>query len=218
MNRPLVTLKLATSLDGRIATGSGQSRWITGEESRAQVHAMRASVDAVMIGIGTAMADDPELTARTEPRPERQPLRVIMDRRARLSAGSRLARSTTEGPVVVLCDNLDGASGLSRAGVEVAPVRPNPGEGEMAAALRLLGETHGVRRLLVEGGGVLAAALIREQLVDRVEWFRAPIVLGAEGRPAIGELNIEWLPQAPKWRRVAVRELGSDLWESYERA
>lgn len=219
MNRPHVTLKLATSLDGRIATARGESRWITGEAARAQVHQMRAAVDAVMIGIGTALADNPELTVRSDPPPARQPLRVVLDRRFRLSSDSHLA---SQAPPTLListtASSVDEANSALRASrAQLAVVRPLAGEGEVAAVLRYLGEHHSVGRVLLEGGGALAASALREGVVDRIEWFRAPIVLGEEGKAAIGALKVDQLADAPAWTRVAFRELGSDLWESYER-
>jgi diaminohydroxyphosphoribosylaminopyrimidine deaminase / 5-amino-6-(5-phosphoribosylamino)uracil reductase len=222
MARPHVTLKLATSLDGRIATAAGESRWITGEAARAEVHKMRAGVDAVMIGIGTAIADDPELTARTTPPPARQPLRVIMDHKMRLPLNARLARSAGKtAATLVLSSNGWPPDHLPKplweGDVSVDMAKPADGEGEVMAGLRLLKRQYSVSTLLLEGGGVLAAAAIREGVVDRIEWFRAPILLGGEGRPAIAALSLAALADAPRWRRVALRELGPDLWESYER-
>lgn len=222
MDRPKVTLKIATSLDGRIATASGHSRWITGDAARAEVHRMRAAVDAVMVGIGTAIADDPELTARGEPAPDRQPLRVVMDHKVRLAPSSRLALSADRRAAVLVISVGEWPeavnSPLHETNVTIAMVRPKPDEGEVSAALRALYRDHGVRALLLEGGGVLAAAAVREGVVDRIEWFRAPILIGGDGKPALAGLHVQWLEQAPRWRRVAVRELGADLWESYERA
>jgi diaminohydroxyphosphoribosylaminopyrimidine deaminase/5-amino-6-(5-phosphoribosylamino)uracil reductase len=222
MSLPHVTLKLATSLDGRIATASGESRWITGEAARAEVHRMRAGVDAVMIGIGTAIADDPELTARTDPAPARQPLRVIMDRKLRLPAHSRLARSAGKTAAVLVLSTerwaLDQTpKPLWESDVDVAMAKPAEGEGEVTAGLKLLRRQYGVQSLLLEGGGVLAAAALREDVVERLEWFRAPLLIGGDGKPALGGLDVLRLEQAPRWRRIAVRELGPDLWESYER-
>jgi diaminohydroxyphosphoribosylaminopyrimidine deaminase/5-amino-6-(5-phosphoribosylamino)uracil reductase len=220
MTRPHVTLKLATSLDGRIATAAGESRWITGPEARAEVHKMRAAHDAVLVGIGTALADDPELTARTDPPPAKQPLRIVLDRKLRLPAQSRLATTVSKGGVIVISTGgwPTERSALTDAGVEIDLATPGAGEGEIAAALRVLTQLHGVRSVLVEGGGEVAASFVREGLVDRLEWFRAPLVLGASGKPALADLSYEALAEAPRWRRLALRELGSDLWESYERA
>lgn len=220
MDRPFVTLKVATSLDGRIATVSGHSKWITGEAARAEVHRMRAGVDAVMIGIGTAIADDPELTARIEPAPPNQPLRVVMDHKVRLAPSSRLAISADRrAPVLVM--STGGwpvpETPLHETNVTIASVRPAAGEGEVLAALRVLRRDYGVRTLLLEGGGTLATAAINEGVVDRIEWFRAPILIGGDGRPAIDGIKVQWVQQAPVWQRVALRELGPDIWESYER-
>ena len=216
MARPHVTLKLATSLDGRIATASGESRWITGEKARAEVQLMRAAVDAIMIGAGTARSDDPELLAQIAPPPEKRALRVVLDTKLSLPPRGRLFASLEQAPLLFI--GVDGADGqkLEAAGARTARVRAKAGVVDAGAALDLLGE-EGAKRALVEGGGELAASLIAGDLVDRLEWFRAPIVLGAEGKPSVAALAFGRLSDAPAWRRIAVRELGPDLWESYER-
>lgn len=220
MPRPHVTLKLATSLDGRIATASGESRWISGPDARAEVMRMRAQAHAVMIGAGTARADDPELLARGEPAPRRQPKRVVLDTNLALAPQGRLFATLAQAPVLIVgaagADPARGAA-LQAAGARIMLAAPGEGGVDVASALALLAGD-GVERLLVEGGGVLAASLIRADTVDRIEWFRAPLILGDEGRAAIGALAVARLSEAPAWRRVALRELGPDLWESYERA
>lgn len=219
--RPHVTLKLATSLDGRIATASGESRWITGEAARAEVQRMRAEADAVMVGAGTARADDPELIARTAPPPPRQPLRVVLDTSLSLPPRGRLFASLDKAPLLVVGaaeDEQGRRAALEAAGARTAVVAADGRGGvDVAAALALL-SAQGVGRVLVEGGGQLAASLVRAGAVDRLEWFRAPVLLGAEGRPAVATLALDRLAEAPRWRRIALRELGPDLWESYERA
>jgi len=221
MTRPHVTLKLATSLDGRIATASGESRWITGPEARTQVHRLRLECGAVMIGVGTARADDPELTVRSDPPPRRQPLRIVLDSQLSIDLRGRLAATIAEAPLLVIGANgADPAKklALEAAGVQVGLAAAEPsGRVDLGAALDLLGGK-GLSRVLVEGGGQVAAALIRGGHVDRVEWFRAPIVIGEEGVPAIAGVALGRLSEAPTFRRVALRELGPDLWESYERA
>jgi diaminohydroxyphosphoribosylaminopyrimidine deaminase/5-amino-6-(5-phosphoribosylamino)uracil reductase len=218
--RPRVILKLATSLDGRIATASGESRWITSELARAEVQRMRAAADAVMIGAGTARADDPELLARTDPPPLRQPLRVVLDTFFSLPPKGRLFASLQQAPLLLIGateGEPDRRAALEAAGARTAVVGADTRGGvDVGAALQVLA-AEGIRSLLTEGGGQLAASLISAAAVDRVEWFRAPIVLGSEGRPAIGALALGRLAEAPGWRRVALRELGPDLWESYER-
>ncbi|MDX2237252.1 MAG: RibD family protein [Hyphomonadaceae bacterium] len=220
MNRPAVTLKLATSLDGRIATAAGESKWITEEAARAHVHRLRAAHDAVLIGVGTALADDPELTARTDPLPLRQPVRVVFDSAARLSPTSRLARTIDAGPVAVLvAADADPAriAALQAAGVVVERLDA-PGRIDVDEALSRLAARFRVTRAFLEGGGRLAAAFVNVDRVDRIEWFRAPILLGGDGVPAIGALGLTALTAAPRFRRVAVRDGERDLWETYERA
>lgn len=219
MSRPHVTLKLATSLDGRIATAAGESRWITGEAARAEVHRLRAASDAVMIGAETARADDPSLLARTEPAPSKQPARVVITSRLKLTPQGKLFENLHASPLIVF--GKEGASPahhavLEGAGARVELVGGSDHDVDMQAVLARLGEL-GIASVLAEGGGRLAASLIIAGAADRLEWFRAPIALGAEGRAAIAALAIERLAEAPRWRRVAVRELGPDLWESYER-
>jgi diaminohydroxyphosphoribosylaminopyrimidine deaminase/5-amino-6-(5-phosphoribosylamino)uracil reductase len=215
MARPHVTLKLATSLDGRIATALGESRWITGEDARAQVQRMRAAVDAIMVGAGTVRADDPELLARVEPPPATRALRVVLDSKFALAPHGRLFGSLDQAALLVIGADGDGGT-LKSAGARVSKVAAKDGHVDAGAALSLL-SAEGIIRVLVEGGGQLAASLIGAGFVDRLEWFRAPIVLGAEGRASVAALALARLSDAPAFRRVAVRELGPDLWESYER-
>lgn len=211
-----VTLKLATSLDGRIATASGQSKWITGERSREAVHRLRSEHDAVLVGAETALADDPELTVRLAAYLGRQPARVVLDSRQRLPTQSRLVATAREIPTYVVATTAP-QTRLTDLGVRVLQV-PAVGEDrpELKAVLEVL-RREGLRKLFVEGGGQVAASFLRCGLVDRLEWFRAPIVIGGEGRPAIGALAIAGLADAPHFRRTEVREVGDDLWERYER-
>lgn len=211
-----VTLKLATSLDGRIATASGESRWITGEQARAAVHALRADHDAVLVGVETAIADDPELTVRNASFTGRQPARVVLDSRQRLSPDCRLVRTARETPTYVVSIE-DSNNRLTDAGVKVLTVKAVGERPDLKSALEAL-EAEGITSVLVEGGGQVAASFIRCELVDQVEWFRAPIVLGGEGRPAIGSLALTELAKAPRFKRVALDAVGDDLWERYERA
>ncbi|HYC75337.1 RibD family protein [Brevundimonas sp.] len=214
--RPRVTLKLATSLDGRIATAAGESQWITGETARAEGHRLRASHDAILIGVGTAIADDPLLTVRQPGLEDRQPVRIVMDSRQRLDPGSKLVRSAHESPVIVVTVQLPSPA-LIRAGVEVLQVHAGrDGRVSLNHALTAL-RAKGVVSLLVEGGGDVAASFLRGDVVDRIEWFRAPILLGSEGRPGVGSLAAEELGQARRFRRLAAEPCGDDLWERYER-
>jgi len=219
MFRPFVQLKLATSLDGRIATAAGESRWITGEEARAVVQRLRNKTDAIMIGAGTMRADDPELLTRTDPQRLRPPVRVVLDSALSLPLSARLIATIEKAPVMLIgAEGADAArqAALQAVGVKVALLPAGRGGVDIKAALDLLVK-EGVRGMLVEGGGELAASLIAANAVDRIEWFRAPIVLGAEGRPSVAALALAHLADAPRFARVALRELGPDIWESYER-
>jgi diaminohydroxyphosphoribosylaminopyrimidine deaminase/5-amino-6-(5-phosphoribosylamino)uracil reductase len=200
--RPFVLLKLAATLDGRIATSTGESRWISSPESRALVHAWRAEFDAVAVGSGTALADDPELLPRdVEPAAERLPLRVVFDRRGRLEPGSRLARGAASSPVV-------------RIAPPGAPAPPEGVEALTAAspeeALALLGERD-VTSLLVEGGAELAAGLLQAGLVDALALFLAPRLIGGDGRPLLGSLGVTALADAPELLETSIRQVGPDV-------
>jgi len=211
-----VTLKLATSLDGRIATMAGLSRWITGEASREQVHRLRAEHDAVVVGIATALADDPELTVRLPGYTGLQPARVVLDSRQRLSPVSKLAMTAKDIPTYVVATG-EPDPVLVAAGVRVLTVRAlsedRPDLASVVAALA----SEGLNRLFVEGGGEVAASFVRCKLVDALEWFRAPVLIGGEGRPGVGALAVATLAEAPHFRRIAVHELGRDIWERYAR-
>lgn len=211
-----VTLKLATSLDGRIATAAGESRWITGEAARAAVHRLRSEHDAVLVGVETALADDPELTVRLPGYGGRQPARVVLDSRQRLSRTSRLVVTAGETPTFLVSTTKPDAA-LVAAGVKVlqAPVAGNGGA-DLKIALQLL-ENEKLSSIFIEGGGQVAASFLREGLVDAIEWFRAPILIGGEGRPAVGPLALAALAHALHFRRTEVLEVGRDLWERYVR-
>jgi diaminohydroxyphosphoribosylaminopyrimidine deaminase / 5-amino-6-(5-phosphoribosylamino)uracil reductase len=212
-----VTLKLATSLDGRIATAAGESRWITGEAAREAVHRLRSEHDAVLVGVETALADDPELTVRLPGYNGAQPARVVLDSRQRLSPECKLVRGAREIPTYVV-STIEPEPVLIEAGVRILRVRA---VGEDRPELKTVVEAlagEGLSRLFVEGGGQVAASFVRCGLVDAIEWFRAPVLIGGEGRPALGALAIAGLAQAPRFQRTEVRKLGQDLWERYERA
>ncbi|WP_374570212.1 RibD family protein [Phenylobacterium sp.] len=207
-----VTLKLATSLDGRIATASGESRWITGPQAREAVHRLRAEHDAVVIGVETALADDPELTVRLEGYAGPHPARVVLDSRQRLPAHSKLAATARVTPTYVV-SSAPPQPGLVEKGVRVLEVRRMDNLDAVVAALAEQGQ----KRLFVEGGGRVAASFLRAGLVERLEWFRAPMVIGGEGRAAVADLALAALAAAPRFRRLDVRSVGDDLWERYER-
>ena len=211
-----VTLKLATSLDGRIATAAGESRWITGQQAREAVHRLRAEHDAVLVGVETALADDPELTVRLEGWSGRQPARVVLDSRQRLAESCKLVATARDVPTYLITTTLPEPR-LVAAGVRVLQVRAvGDGRPQLHDVVEALAR-EGLGRLFVEGGGQVAGSFLRCGLVDRMEWFRAPLVIGGEGRPGVGALALSALADAPRLRRIEVREVGDDLWERYER-
>ena len=256
--RPRVTLKLATSLDGRIATATGESQWITGPEARQQGHRLRATHDAILVGVETVLADDPELTVRLPsnllPSPlvgeggsrsetdegavsasktahdegasdgpliraaspptfshegRRNPLRVVLDSRLRTPATAKVASGNT----LILTT----ASSHAVGHAEVVTVAADDGRPAIPAVLDALAARN-IRSVLVEGGGRVAASFIQAGAVDAIEWFRAPILLGGEGRPCVASLALAKLADAPKFRRLGVEPVGVDLWERYARA
>ena len=214
--RPLVTLKIAQSLDGRIALASGQSRWITSEDARTFGHFLRAQHDAILIGIETALADDPLLTVRIPGLEDRSPVRIVLDTHGRLPVTARLVRTAKAIPTIVFTA-VGAKSGMSDFGVEtVNAACGDDGRIDMPAMLRELGQ-RGVTRLLVEGGARVHASLLSCELVDRMEVFTAPLVLGGDARPAAAAMALSDLAQAPRFERVASRRLGPDLLESFAR-
>lgn len=198
--RPGVTLKLATSLDARVATATGHSQWITGPDSRARGHLLRANHDAILVGIGTALADDPELTCRLPGLETANPVRVVLDSHLRLPITSKLAQgATTTAPTwVVARADADAlrATALETLGVRILRVAPDDtGHPPIAAILSALAG-QGITRLLVEGGPTVATAFLKAGLVDQIEWFRAPMLIGGDGLPAVGALGTDALEQA----------------------
>ena len=218
--RPLVTLKLATSLDGRIATKSGESRWITGESSRRRAHLMRASHDAILVGSNTVAVDDPELTCRLPGMVARSPVRVVFDATAKLTAAAKLVTTARQIPTwVVIGPNAPAAQrrALEDAGVVLIESKvTDAGHTDVPEALRSLA-ARGITRVLCEGGGGIAASLLRAKLVDRLAWFHAPRVIGGDGIAAADALGFSTLAAAPGFRRVAVEASGEDVLETYER-
>ena len=207
--RPRVTLKLATSLDGRIATATGESQWITGPEARLQGHRLRATHDAILVGVETVLADDPELTARLPDYTGAHPLRVVLDSRLRTPATAKVASGNT----LILTTAAPHTIGQA----EVVAVTADEGRPAVAAVLEAL-TARNIASLLIEGGGRVAAAFLQAGVVDAIEWFRAPILLGGEGRPCVASLALAKLADAPKFRRLGVEPVGDDLWERYTRS
>ena len=213
--RPQVTLKLASSLDGRIATRSGDSRWITGDDARARAHLLRARHDAVVVGAASALADDPALTCRLPGLGGVSPVRVVIDGSARLPATHALIAGAGAPPTWIVSTEAlaeDGRhAGYRDAGAEVVAVAADTsGRPQLAAALEALA-ARGLTRVLVEGGGRLAAALLRAGLVDRIEWFRAPGAIGGDGIPALAALGVDRARDMARFVRIASAPAGEDV-------
>jgi len=216
--RPLVTLKLATSLDGRIATHTGNSQWITGPEARAAAHLLRAEHDAIMIGSNTALIDDPELSCRLEGLEDRSPIRIVADGRLRLPLTSQLVATAGNIPTWVVT-SAQGAKERHKAfedvGVTLIDVPEHPDSGlDLGRALGAIA-AKGVTRLLVEGGSHLAASLLRARLVDRIVWFRAPVILGGDGLPALQALGINTVAEGVALKLLSSERIGKDVAETY---
>jgi diaminohydroxyphosphoribosylaminopyrimidine deaminase/5-amino-6-(5-phosphoribosylamino)uracil reductase len=216
LGRPLVTFKLATSLDGRIAIANGESQWITGPPARERAHALRASHDAIMVGTGTVVADDPQLTCRLPGLGHRSPVRVVIDRHLRIPPASQIIADARRVPTWVLtfrsADPGRRATFLANHVTLIDVDVDDDGEGQidLAAALRALGE-RGITRLLVEGGARLAAAFLRAGLIDRLVWVHAPLVIGGEGIPAIAGFDLAALADAPAFERLSTQTIGDDV-------
>jgi diaminohydroxyphosphoribosylaminopyrimidine deaminase/5-amino-6-(5-phosphoribosylamino)uracil reductase len=209
---PFVTLKLAASLDGRTATATGESRWITGPEARRKVHAMRLAHDAVMVGSGTALADDPDLTVR-DMGAVRQPVRVVLDRMLKLSPDSRLGRTARASPVWLVHgpDTSDAAREAWMAtGASLTQLHEKGGHLDLTDVLHALA-AKGLTRVLSEGGGTVAAALVKAGLVDELALFSGGVLIGAEGHPSLGSLALPTLAAAPRPTMLATERFGSDI-------
>jgi diaminohydroxyphosphoribosylaminopyrimidine deaminase / 5-amino-6-(5-phosphoribosylamino)uracil reductase len=211
-----VTLKLATSLDGRIATRTGSSKWITGVESRARVHEMRAAHDCVLTGIGTILADDPELTARTDPAQSRQPLRAVLDSKAATPLDAKLVLTSGLGPVCLFHDH-DHAS--KHSNVERIRIdRAKSGEGglDLVQALQALQHRYTIANLLVEAGSRVAGSFLRAGLVNRLVWFRAPIIIGGDGLSVFSALGVDNINDALSLDCLDISRCGVDIVETYQ--
>jgi diaminohydroxyphosphoribosylaminopyrimidine deaminase/5-amino-6-(5-phosphoribosylamino)uracil reductase len=204
-DRPFVRLKLALSLDGALADVTRVPGWLTGPDARREVHKLRAGSDAIAVGIGTVLADDPLLTVRAFTQPRIPPTRVVFDSSARLPLTSKLVQSAREAPVLVVCWAPDPthASALEHAGVELLHAATLP------HALRAL-RGRGIHSLLVEGGAGLASSLVQEALVDRLVIFRSPLILGGGALGAFSSAPPATIDEAPRWRVLHAGRVGDD--------
>lgn len=218
--RPLFHLKMATSLDGRIATASGESKWITGEAARADGQRLRATHDAILVGANTVAADDPELTCRLPGLEAYSPVRVVLDSTARMSPGSKLALTANRTPVWLICTHRAPAQAreaLQAKGVEVIEVASNEqGRVDIPAVAEALGQRR-LLRVLIEGGGEVGSAFLKAALVDRVTSYQAGLLMGADSRSAVGSMGLEKLGFAPRFSLVSSRVVGRDMVETWHR-
>jgi diaminohydroxyphosphoribosylaminopyrimidine deaminase/5-amino-6-(5-phosphoribosylamino)uracil reductase len=217
--RPLVTLKLASTLDGRIATHGGESQWITGAPARRTAHALRGRHDAVMVGVGTVLADNPELTCRIPGFRPTPVVRIVADSHLRTALTSRLAMTAADAPTWMLIR--DGADrsrreAFANLGCTVIAVAGGSAGIDLAKAMQALGKA-GLTRLLVEGGGQIAAAMLRADLVDRIAWFHAPAIMGGDGWPSVQAFGIETLAAMPRFTRTGSTPLGDDMLTEFTR-
>jgi diaminohydroxyphosphoribosylaminopyrimidine deaminase/5-amino-6-(5-phosphoribosylamino)uracil reductase len=208
--RPFVHLKLATSLDGKIATRKGDSRWITGAESRTRVHELRHDYDAILIGAGTALTDDPLLTDRSNKNRRRPLLRVVLDEKLQVSPDSRLVASAKEAPVLIISgSDAPERSDLESRGVEILR---DPASGrDLMVVLQELGK-RSIQSVLVEGGASVAGKFIDAGLVNKVSFFIAPIIIGGREAPtAVGGEGASTLIEALELLDIQVRDRGRDI-------
>lgn len=220
LGRPLITLKLATTLDGRIATLSGESKWITGPAARAVGHQLRTNHDAIVVGSGTVLADNPALTCRLPGLEDRSPIRLVLDTRLRIPLTAKLFADQERFPTWVLTKSGHSKSVLDQlAHSNLTVIDPFPvdfGSLKLRMVLKELGD-RGLTQVLVEGGACLATSLLKDDLVDRIAWFQAPFVIGGDGIAGIGELGQAQLDPISRFKILSEQRLGSDRFTLYSR-
>ncbi len=215
--RPTVTLKSATTLDGKIAARGGASRWITGPEARARGHLLRATHDAIMIGVGTAIADAPTLTCRIPGLEKSSPVRVVVDSQLRMPVGSPLVQSARRVPTWILTASEPDPATYETHGVEIVRTDAGPdGRVDLVSGLAALG-ARGLTRLLVEGGGALAASCLQAALVDRIYWFRAAGIMGDDGVGSVAGYGVADPANMVRFARTDALPVGADMLEIFER-
>ena len=216
MDRPLITLKLATSLDGKIALANGASKWVTGEAARAHGRALRAEHDAIAIGANTAELDNPRLTTRISGKSD--PVRIVFDRRLRLKLDSNLCATAKETPLWIFKGKGqdDRAKAIEELGARVHTVPSHAAGLDLKAALSVM-TSNGIKRLLIEGGGTLIASFIRSGFYDTLHWYRAPVILGGDGRNGIGDLGQTEMQSVLRLKRIKSDMIGEDMHDLFER-
>ncbi len=217
--RPHVTLKLAVSADGKVAGPGGKPIAISGPAAVPRVHLLRAMHDAILVGIGTALADDPLLTCRLPGMGARSPVRVVLDSGLRLSPGARLVAGAADTPLWIFAAEAAPRAAereLQARSAEIFHAPATAGRLDLQTVLRSLGD-RGITRLLVEGGPRVAAALIEADLIDEVILLRAPLVVGTDGLDALAGMPLAALARSPRWRQVGSEPLGADILDHFER-
>lgn len=210
-NRPFVTLKLASSLDGRIATQTGDSRWITGPQARRSVHLMRAQHDAILVGRSTVEKDDPDLTVRDMDLQHRSPVRIVLDSRLQMPSSCKLVETADETPLWICCHTPKSQTKLTDTSAEIITCKQSDtGNIDILDALYQLAE-RGITRLMVEGGGKVAASFLANDCVDQLAVYSAGVAIGSEGLPNLGQMGISALSDAPRFERCNTKILGQDV-------
>lgn len=217
--RPVFTLKAATSLDGRIATRTGHSQWITGPQARATGHMMRARHDAIMIGIGTALADNPSLNCRLPGMEAFSPTRIIADSTLQLPLSSPLVETAGDIPTIIMTApgaDKRKARDLSKKGVKVIEIEATPAGHPSPAGMAKALAKEGLNSVMIEGGGKLAGAFMQSGLIDRLAWFHAAKLIGGDGVPSLAAFGVESLADCSYFQRTELRSCGDDIFETYE--
>jgi diaminohydroxyphosphoribosylaminopyrimidine deaminase / 5-amino-6-(5-phosphoribosylamino)uracil reductase len=212
--RPYVILKAGMTLDGKVATAKGESRWITGPHARQDAHRLRSQVDAVVVGVGTVLKDNPMLTARLSNRALRQPLRVVLDSRLRTPSMATVCTTQDRAKTLIVTTSRASRSRrrvLEQAGVEVVSLSTKNGRVSFPALMTMLGK-RGITSVLIEGGSTINAAALREGLVHHLVLYLAPTLMGGQdAKSLIGDRSPKRLAQALPLRHLTVRRIGKDL-------
>ncbi|MEQ1754354.1 MAG: bifunctional diaminohydroxyphosphoribosylaminopyrimidine deaminase/5-amino-6-(5-phosphoribosylamino)uracil reductase RibD [Micropepsaceae bacterium] len=211
--RPHITLKVATTLDGKIALSGGESKWITGTAARAHAHLVRSQHDAIMVGSGTALADDPELSCRLPGGDHPGLVRIVLDTTAKLPTTSKLVLSAARQPVWLLTSDHAATRELEERKVKVFRLPTGPDGIDIQSCLKLLA-SQGLTRVLVEGGARLASTLVKSGVVDQLLWYRSPAVMG-EGKSVISGFDCASIAEMPRFIRKETTRLGEDVLETY---
>ena len=213
--RPMVTMKVATSRDYMIA---GADKWITGPESRQRGHLLRANHDAILVGIGTVLADNPSLDCRLSGLMHRSPVRIVVDSHLKISNDCKLVETAKKIPTWVITTEKNGEKflPLKNLGVRIITCDANhEGRLDLAKMMKLLSE-EGITRVLSEGGAEVNASLLRASLIDRLYWFRSPDVIGSEGLAALASIELNELLERPNFHLIRTGHTGKDIWQEYE--